>query len=214
MSATLLVGACSSQPAVSPPKNAAAKPAADAGSVDVLATAVPIFAATARPAGTAGYVELEGEWHADRGVAEVRVFVGGFASLFGIAGHFRYDPEALQLVLVDMKPVPIGSASDADTWTARSVGKDSPAGRILMGGARLPLAPSPYLSLAGAKVGRELWMVAEFRVLKAGDWQLGFDPTSQVARGDDGKELPTWWGVATLSATAEAIALAQPAVAP
>jgi hypothetical protein len=192
-----LLPACSNDSAVHATKALGNVTQADAGA---LADPVPTLVASAHP-DKGPYVELEGEWHADIGMVTARVFIANFPAVYGVAGHLRYDPEGLELAKLTMSDVPKGLASDAQTWTARSVGKEVPAGRILLGGARIALHPHPFLPLEGAKVGRELWATAQFRVKKPGDFKLSFDPDHDVARGVDGKDQAATWGSATVTIT-------------
>ncbi len=197
--AILAITACTDQAVAGVGKAAGPAQNADAGPLaDVAPSAEVLSVQAEKHADKGGYVEMEGVWNEEAASLEVRVYVGGFAALYGLAGHLRYDPEGLELKQLDMKPVPMGPNSDSPTWTARSVGKDVPAGRILMGGARLARKPHIYLPLEGAKVNRELWATAHFRVKQVGDWKLEFDPAQTVTRGSDGKDQPAWWGKATV----------------
>lgn len=198
--ATLLlvlgVTACGSDPAISSSKTLGSVTQADAGKL--ASTTAPTLTVTGMP--TQGpAVQLEGEWHADAGLMTVRIYLADFPALFGAAAHLRYDPEGLEMTKLTMADAPRGPSADSATWTARSVGKESPAGRILLGGARVAMHPSPFLPLEGAKVGKELWATAQFRVKKPGTFALTFDPAHQVARGADGKDQVATWTSATIT---------------
>lgn len=171
----------------------AAVKGADAG----VGAGEPTVAVSARQ-GKDGYVEFEGEWQPAESRLEVRVAIGQFTDLFGIAGHLRYDPEVLQLLDLTPKDVPAGPSKVE--FLPRTVAKESPVGRILLGGARVPKSVGMQYQPEGAKVNREIWLVAHFRVIKAGTTVLQFDPASVVARGPDGTDRPAEWGQLTVTA--------------
>lgn len=170
--------------------------AADVTADVVAAPIVPGFVAAEMADGPR--VELTGVWHEDVKRLRVSVHIANFPKLIGIAGHLRFDPDALAISDLAVHPVPAGDPDDADTWEPHSIGRESPAGRVLMGGARFRLAPHPYLPLEGAAVDRELWLEADFEIKKPGTHKLAFDPASLVARDHTGKDLAVQWGSAEI----------------
>lgn len=154
--------------------------------------ALPAFQAST-PA-TGARVDLEGGWDDASKHVRVRLYVAGFANLLGLAGHLRFDPSALKLTALTGAPVPLGPSKDTLTWEARTMAKESPAGRVLLGGARFRKKPNPYVGPEGAVVDRELWVTLEFEVLQPGTHTIAFDPASTTARNDGNEEVSATWG--------------------
>jgi hypothetical protein len=153
---------------------------------------LPTFQASS-PA-TGARVDLEGAWDDATQHVRVRLYIAGFANVLGLAGHLRFDPAVLKLVTLTGSPVPLGPAKDALTWEARTMAKESPAGRVLLGGARFRKKPNPYVGPEGAVVDRELWVTLEFEVLQSGTHTIAFDPGSTTARNDGNEEVSATWG--------------------
>ena len=142
-------------------------------------------------------VELTGEWDSASQRIRLRLHVASFKNLLGLAGHLTFDPTALRLTSLQGLPVPIGSGSGTSEFTARTLAKEAPAGRILLGGARFRKKASPWKTPEGTAVGREPWATAEFEVLKHGTHAIAFDPATVTARNDGNEEVKgVTWGSA------------------
>lgn len=149
-----------------------------------------------------GAVQATGAWLAETQRIRVEVAIAGFSDLFGIAGHLHYDPEVLHLELLQGYAVPLGVAKNTSDYTPRAVAKESPPGRILLGGARFSNVPSPFDTPAGVKVDREVWLVLEFSVLQRVATGITFDPDSLVVRSGAYADVATDWGSLTIGWTA------------
>ena len=163
--------------------DAASAASADVGDLPPL----PTFTAAADASGPR--VRLEGGVQSDGQIA-VDVVLRDFQDLYGIAGHLRYDPAGLELVSLVGQPI-LGGAG----YVGRVLASDSPAGRILLGGARIRTSGDPWEAKAGAALGKQLWATAVFRVRTPGTYALTFDPDSTLARqGDYTRVEPSWQG--------------------
>ena len=147
---------------------------------------------------TTGDVSVTGSWLAESGHVKVEVVISNFADLFGIAGHLHYDPSVLQLTALQAYGVPLGKFKSTADYTPRAVAKEVPTGRILLGGARVVNAPSPFNAMEGVMVDKETWVTLEFAVLKQTQTTIAFDPITQVVKTGDFKEAPTDWGHLTI----------------
>ena len=143
---------------------------------------------------TTGAVAVTGTWAADTQHIAVEVAVSQFKDLFGIAGHLHYDPAVLQLVASKAIGVPLGKAGKPLGYTPKAVLRDSPVGRLLVGGARVINAPSPYEGVEGVAVDREVWLQLEFAVLQKKPTQVAFDPTTLVAKTGTYTDIQADWG--------------------
>lgn len=156
---------------------------------------VPVFLPVGGTA-TTGAVSIDGSWVDDH--IRVEVAVNHFADLFGIAGHLHYDPAVLQITSSQANAVPLGDKKDTSDYKPRGTAKESPTGRILLGGARFSNVPSPFDTPSGVKLTRETWLVLEFHVLQKVKTVIAFDPNSLVARNGSYTEVPTDWGQLTI----------------
>lgn len=191
IAAVVLAAACGHDDPVAsaPAPNAPDTQAADAAiAQDTTPAPIALPSLDGGPEPVVSYVHITGEWVAEGQKLRVRVWIGRFDELFGIAGHLRYDPDALELLTLEPHHVPQGPSASAD-WEAVSLAEDTPKGRILMGGARFRLKPSIYDPMLGVKVEREPWLVAEFKVKKVGTTSLHFDPATITARTAKGVDL-------------------------
>ncbi len=152
----------------------------------------PVFLAVGGTA-TTGAVAISGSW-TDTQRVHIEVAINDFADLFGIAGHLHYDPAVLQLASLQANGVPLGADNNTTDYLPRAVAKESPTGRILLGGARFSKLPSPFDTPTGAKVSHEVWLILEFTVLQKTATTLDFDPNSLVARNGAYTDVPTDWG--------------------
>ena len=205
--------ACTDDVAVAPAgPDAAAR--ADTADAAVAGVDAPAPAATVEPVTFAGgpepgtpHFHLEGAWLPASGRLKVVVWIGRFDDVIGVAGHLRFDPAALELVKVEAADVPNGITPNKD-WEAVGVAKQSPAGRVLLGGARFRKEPSAYAAFDGAEVLREAWAVLEFVPKKVGTTTLAFDPPSIVARDSEGKDVAVTANLATVTVPASAVGAA------
>ncbi len=165
---------------------------ADADAQVATANDGPVFLPTGGTA-TTGAVSIAGSW-TDTKRVHVEVAINNFTDLFGISGHFHYDPAVLQMTLLQANAVPMGTKKDTSDYTPRAVAKEAPTGRILLGGARFSNIPSPFDTPAGVAVGREVWLVLEFTVLQKVPTTLAFDPNTLVVRNGAYTDVPTDWG--------------------
>ncbi len=163
---------------------------------DIATAGAPTFVNDPQDKGPA--VSFQGTWQDAKQLLHVTVWVHDFPHLVGLAGHMRYDPDALKLVTVTPTGVPVGDTPDP-LYESHAIAKDSPAGRILAGGARFMTKPSMYTPLADIAVSSELWLTLDFQVLKPGSHKLFFDPDTTMARSADGKLVVASWGSATIA---------------
>lgn len=169
--------------------DASALSAADAGQVGVAPVQIVIEAGPASGA----RVTVEATAGEANHRVHLRYYLESFADLLGIAGHLRFDPAALRVVALEAKPVPAGASEDAEFWQPFSIARESPAGRLLLGGARFRHKPHPYAPFEGAVVGRELWLDLELEVVQPGTHVVAFDPASLVARTAAAKDIAVHW---------------------
>ncbi len=157
----------------------------------------PVFLAVGGTA-TTGAVTIAGS-SPDGAHVHVEIAINNFADLFGIAGHLHYDPAVLQLTAQQANGVPVGADNNLTDYKPRTVAKESPTGRILMGGARFSNVPTPFDTPTGAKVTREVWLVLDFNVLQKTPTSLAFDPNTLVVRNGAYTDVPTDWGQLQIS---------------
>ena len=189
---TLLLAACG--------EDVATQGAADGESAGTDADAqlasgdeVPVFLSIGGTS-TTGSVTIAGSW-TDAHHVRVEVAIANFADLFGISGHLHYDPAVLQLTALQGNAVPLGVTKSTSDYTPRAVAKESPTGRILLGGARFSNIPSPFDTPTGVKVDREVWLILDFVVLaQVHQTTLAFDPNTLVVRNGAYVDVPTDWG--------------------
>ena len=124
----------------------------------------------------------------------VKVTLHSFTDLVGLAGHLRYDPKGLHLAKVAGHPVLKSTGFDS-----RTVVRESPAGRILLGGARFRINTTPWAAPEGAWVGHQLWATLTFDVLAAGSHRIHFDPLHALAKDSDYDDIGPAWGELTVS---------------
>ncbi|MSP90492.1 MAG: hypothetical protein EXR79_01605 [Myxococcales bacterium] len=201
--------ACTEDAAVTgPAKDGASAPDVPDTAIDAAATPVvePVTF-NAGPEPGAPHFHLEGAWLPESGRLKVVVWIGRFDDVLGVAGHLRFDPAALELAKVEAADVPSGIAPNTD-WEVVGVAKQSPAGRVLLGGARFRKEPSAYAAFAGAEVLREAWAVLEFVPKKAGTTTIAFDSPSIVARDSEGKDVAVTANPATVTVPASVFAAA------
>ncbi len=161
----------------------------------------PVFLATGGTA-TTGAVAIAGSW-TDTQRVHVEVAINNFSDLFGISGHLHYDPAVLQLTALQASAVPLGAAKNTSDYTPKAVAKESPTGRILLGGARFSNIPTPFDTPTGVAVTHEMWLVLEFSVLQKVSTSLAFDPNTLVVRNGAYTDVPTDWGKLQISWTAQ-----------
>ena len=169
---------------------------------DVTASGGDVASATAPklvadPQGKGPAVSLHGEWLPAEKHLRVTVWVHDFTNLLGLAGHLRYDPAALHQAALTATGVPVGDTPDP-LYEVHAIAHDTPAGRILAGGARFASKPSPWLPVTDVAVSSELWLTIDFEVLQPGTHKLSFDPTSVLARSADGNLVQVDWGSANV----------------
>lgn len=191
----LLALGCSSS-ATTGTKGAAASADAAGTSGDVAATTAPKLVADAQDKGPA--VTFQGVWQESAKRMQVQVWVRDFPHLLGLAGHLRYDPEALRLESLKADGVPVGATADP-LFEAHAVARDTPPGRVLAGAARLNSKPSPWLVPEDVAVSSELWLTLIFDIRKPGSHKLYFDPDTVMARSADGKPIAVQWGSAHIA---------------
>ena len=151
------------------------------------AASLPSVVPVAPGTGDGSFV-VEGQWLPGSAQIEVLVSIAGFSNVYGVAGRLRYDPTLLALDSMTPAGVPTGTGKDASQFKARTVAKESPVGRILLGGARIPNTINMAYQAAGTAVDKELWLTARFHLLQTGHSVIGFDPGTAIARGPDGTD--------------------------
>jgi len=177
----LLLGACGG----GDPANGAASVGPDAtgagdlapdSTADVAPAPLGAFTADA-PTGTT-FVATAGTF-APTGLLTVDVTLTGFKDLYGVAGHLHYDPAHLELVNIEGKSPLVEGSYDNPT-----VARKSPAGRVLLGTARLQkktgkgqLQAPTGIDLAGTA----LWARLTFKPLAAGSSRVEFAPGDRGA---------------------------------
>jgi hypothetical protein len=188
----LFLSACGEDAAATVTGDAEATGTDDAsqiGTADPAMTFLPIGGTA-----TTGAVAITGS-AVDAQHVHVEVAIQNFADLFGISGHFHYDPAVLQLTALQANAVPLGYKKSTADYKPRAVAVESPTGRILLGGARFSNIPTPFDTPSGVKVDREVWLVLDFTVLqKVKQTTLAFDPNSLVVRDGPYTDVPTDWG--------------------
>ena len=189
----LLSGLGCSSGATTSTKKAAVTADVVSSAGDIATAAAPKFVNDPQDKGPA--VSFQATWQEAKQLLHVTVWVHDFPHLIGLAGHLRYDPDALHLVTSTATGVPVGDKPNP-LYEAHAVAKDSPPGRILAGCARLNSKPSPFTPIEDTAVSSELWLTLDFQVLKAGDHKLFFDPDTVTARAADGTQIAVQWGSA------------------
>lgn len=192
--ALVLGGGCSDDQTVGA-KTGAIQTDVTASGGDIASAKTPTLVADPQGAGPA--VSLHGEWLPAEKHLRVTVWVHDFKNLLGLAGHLRYDPAALHQVALTATGVPVGDTPDP-LYEVHAIAHDTPAGRILAGGARFASKPSPWLPVSDVAVSSELWLTIDFEVLQPGTHKLFFDPNSVLARSADGALVQVDWGSANV----------------
>ena len=123
----------------------------------------------------------------------VQVTLNSFADLVGLAGHLRYDPKGLRLATVNEHPVLASKGFDS-----RTVVRESPAGRVLLGAARFRIDTRPWDPPEGAAIGQQLLATLTFDVLAAGSHRIYFDPDHALAKSAAYEDIDPAWGELTV----------------
>ncbi len=123
----------------------------------------------------------------------VRVTLASFKELVGIASHLRYDPKGLRLTKVEEHKV-----LQSPGFSSRTVVRESPAGRVLMGAARYRIDTRPWDPPEGTTVGHQLWATLYFDVLSAGSHRLHFDPAGTLVKDASYVDIKASWGELTI----------------
>lgn len=189
----MLVTACGEEIAAGPLLEADVEQADAAGEIQQTAGTSPTLLSVGATA-TTGAIEVNGTWLPESRHIKVQVSVAHFADLFGVAGHLHYDPEILQLTALQAIGVPMGKKGAGFDYTPKAMAKESPVGRLLVGGARIVNQPSPFYPQEGIAVERETWLVLEFAVLAEKSTKIAFDPGTLVVKTGDYKDLQADWG--------------------
>lgn len=128
---------------------------------------------------------------------EVQVVLRDFKDLFGVAGHLRYDPAQLELTKLSTD-----SILEGGDYYARSVGVDSPKGRVLLGSTRyFVIGESPFQALEGIDFPKRTWAKLTFRIKLAGTHTIAFDPDSTVAKQSTYEDHAASWHKLIVTAT-------------
>ena len=134
---------------------------------------------------------------ADGSVA-VEVALRDLQGVYGVAGHLRYDPEALEAVEIVAHDVLTGPG-----YVGRSLAALSMPGRIVVGAARFQLGSSKK-GLVGTDVDVATWVSMRFVAKKTGIHTLSFEPSRRVALAASKKPIDLVWGSLNLIAVSEA----------
>ena len=134
---------------------------------------------------------------ADGSVA-VEVALRDLQGVYGVAGHLRYDPEALEAVEIVAHDVLTGPG-----YVSRSLAALSMPGRIVVGAARFQLGSSKK-GLVGTDVDVATWVSMRFVAKKTGIHTLSFEPSRRVALAASKKPIDLVWGSLNLIAVSEA----------
>ena len=119
----------------------------------------------------------------------LKVRIRSFDNLYGIAAHLSYDPKTLELVAIQGHDV-----LNNFSHSSRTIAKDSPAGRILLGAARFRNSSQPWSTLQGATVDNQLWATLRFAVQADGEHVVSFDPARSFAKDSKYQDVATQWG--------------------
>ncbi len=189
-----LVAGCGDNITVPAPASADANGSGTAADVGI-ALVLPGFAAAPQASGPR--VQLDGEVQPN-GQIVVHVALHDFADLYALAGHLRYDPDGLELVSIEGHTILSGAG-----YVGRVIATDSPAGRILLGGARVRTSGNGWEKTTGAVVTKQLWATAVFRVLEPGTYPLTFDADTTIARHSNYQHVEMSWQGATIELVEE-----------
>jgi hypothetical protein len=129
----------------------------------------------------------------------VKVTIRSFDNLYGIAAHLRYDAKALELVAIKGHDV-----LNNFSHSSRTVAKESPSGRLLLGAARFLNNSKPWSTLQGASVDSELWATLRFAVHVEGEHVVSFDPARSFAKDSKYVDVATKWGELRITRQVEA----------
>lgn len=192
----LTAAACSEDAAVTLQGNTAD---AVAGTDVYVVANPPVVTNAAVPTGP--YAHVTGQWQSDRNRLVVEVRVGGSVDIVGLAGQLTWDPAVLRLestvvnddLLVD----------DATNWSQRSLVKETPAGRLLLGSARFRTTSSPWLQVESVRITNAKWLTLTYDVLGKGNTAITFDPATTVVRNELGAQQKLTWTAAQVAVPAE-----------
>ena len=124
---------------------------------------------------------------------ELRLLLRDFPNLFGIAGHLRYDPAALEVTEIEKHTVLEGTG-----YASRTIAADKPKGRLLLGSTRFRTGGSFYSQLQGADVNKQRWVTLQVKVLQEGAHTIAFDPHSLMAKRSTYENVKTNFGQLTV----------------
>lgn len=123
----------------------------------------------------------------------VDVVLNSFADLVGLSGHLRYDPKGLQL-----EKVVEHSALKSKGFDSRTVARESPAGRVLLGVARFRIDTRPWDPPEGVAVGQQVLVTMTFNILAEGSHRIHFDSEHALAKNASYEDINPAWGELTV----------------
>jgi hypothetical protein len=192
----LAASACSEDAAVTLQGNSAD---AAAGTDVYVVANPPVLTNAAVPTGP--YAHVSGQWQGDRNRLVVEVRVGGSVDVVGLAGQLTWDPAVLRLESTAVNDELL--VDDPSIWSQRSLVKETPAGRLLLGSARFRTTSSPWLQVESFRITNAKWLTLTYEVLGKGDTAIAFDPTTTVVRNELGAQQKLTWTAVQVAVPAD-----------